>query len=88
VTLKGEDFAARVAASLLTAAGLEELITDTPEAYRERIIAFCRDDAFRRRMREKAGALRETSGLFDGAAFARKLEALLVEIGSFHRPKR
>jgi predicted O-linked N-acetylglucosamine transferase (SPINDLY family) len=79
VTLKGEAFAARVAASLLTAAGLEELITDTPEAYRERIIGLCRDAGWRARLREKTETLRESSGLFDGAAFARRFEALLAD---------
>jgi predicted O-linked N-acetylglucosamine transferase (SPINDLY family) len=80
VTLKGEAFAARVAASLLAAAGLDELIVDTPEAYRERVVGLCRDAGWRGRMREKTGALRASSGLFDGAAFARKFEALLMEI--------
>jgi predicted O-linked N-acetylglucosamine transferase (SPINDLY family) len=78
VTLKGEAFAARVAASLLTTAGLEELIADTPEAYRERIIGFCRDAGCRERLRQKTGALKEFSSLFDGAAFARRFEALLL----------
>jgi predicted O-linked N-acetylglucosamine transferase (SPINDLY family) len=80
VTLKGEVFAARVAASLLTAAGLTELITESPEAYRERIIGLCRDPGLRARIREKTEALKVSSDLFDGAAFARKFEALLEEI--------
>ncbi|MDR2788509.1 MAG: tetratricopeptide repeat protein [Candidatus Accumulibacter sp.] len=79
VTLRGEVFAARVAASLLTAAGLDELIAATPEAYRERIVTLCRDAGFRARMRARTEALRASSDLFDSAAFARKLEALLVQ---------
>jgi predicted O-linked N-acetylglucosamine transferase (SPINDLY family) len=77
VTLQGEAFAARVAASLLTAAGLEELIADAPKVYLERVIRFCRDAGWRGRLREKTEALRESSGLFDGAAFARGFETLL-----------
>jgi predicted O-linked N-acetylglucosamine transferase (SPINDLY family) len=80
VTLKGQAFAARVAASLLTAAGLTELIAESPEAYRERIIGLCRDPGLRARIREKTEALRKSSDLFDGAAFAGKFEALLLEI--------
>jgi predicted O-linked N-acetylglucosamine transferase (SPINDLY family) len=80
VTRQGEVFAARVAASLLTAAGLEEMIATTPETYRERLVAFCHDAGFRARLRKKTEALRESSGLFDGVAFVRKFEALLTEI--------
>jgi predicted O-linked N-acetylglucosamine transferase (SPINDLY family) len=79
VSLQGETFASRVAASLLTTAGLTEWIADTPEAYRERIVAFCRDTGLRARLREKTEALRESCALFDGAAFARRLEALLTD---------
>jgi predicted O-linked N-acetylglucosamine transferase (SPINDLY family) len=80
VTLRGEAFAARVAASLLTAAGLGEMIAETPKAYGECVAAFCRDAAWRARLREKTEALRGTSRLFDGAAFAREFERLLVGV--------
>ncbi|MDR2111888.1 MAG: tetratricopeptide repeat protein [Candidatus Accumulibacter sp.] len=80
VTLRGEAFAARVASSLLTAAGLEELIAGTPAAYRELVVGLCRDTGRRVRAREKSAALRTSSELFDGAAFARKLETLLAEL--------
>ncbi|MDR3300015.1 MAG: tetratricopeptide repeat protein [Candidatus Accumulibacter sp.] len=83
VTLQGEAFAARVAGSLLAAADLEELVTATPEAYRERIVELCRDTGLRTRIRGKTKALREASSLFDGVAFARKLEALLAELCGF-----
>jgi predicted O-linked N-acetylglucosamine transferase (SPINDLY family) len=79
VTLRGEAFAARVAASLLTASGLDELVAATPEAYLECIAAFCRDAGLRARLRKRTEALRASSELFDGAVFARKLEALLLE---------
>jgi predicted O-linked N-acetylglucosamine transferase (SPINDLY family) len=79
VTLQGETFAARVAASLLTAAGLTELIADTPEAYRERIVGLCRDTGWRARIRAKTETLRASCDLFDGTAFARKFEALLAD---------
>ncbi|MDR0577046.1 MAG: tetratricopeptide repeat protein [Candidatus Accumulibacter sp.] len=80
VTLMGEAFAARVAGSLLTTAGLTELIAGTPEAYRERVLAFCRDAGHRKELRQKTEALRESSSLFNGAAFARKIETLLERL--------
>jgi predicted O-linked N-acetylglucosamine transferase (SPINDLY family) len=80
VTLRGEVFAARVAASLLTEVGLDEMVAATPEAYREIVAAFCRDAGWRARLREKTEALRASSGLFDGVVFARKFEALLAGI--------
>ena len=42
VTLKGASWSSRYGAALLTAVGLEELITHTPEAYCELVIALAR----------------------------------------------
>jgi predicted O-linked N-acetylglucosamine transferase (SPINDLY family) len=80
VALQGEAFASRVASSLLVAVGLDELVATTPDAYRERIIGFCRDAGFREQIRRKTETLRASSSAFDSAAFARKLEALLTEV--------
>ena len=80
ITLRGETFASRVASSLLTSAGLQEWITDTHRDYRERILEFCRDPGYRKKARQKTEALRESSALFDGVSFARKLETLLAEL--------
>jgi predicted O-linked N-acetylglucosamine transferase (SPINDLY family) len=77
VSLQGEAFAARVASSLLAATGLDELVATTSDEYRKRIIGLCRDAGFRERIRRKTEALRASSDVFDGVAFARKLEALL-----------
>ncbi len=87
VTLQGEAFAARVASSLLDAAGMSELIAATPEAYRQKVIEFCRNDGLRDRLRSQAGALRETSECFDGAAFARKWEMLLTGLAASTIPR-
>jgi predicted O-linked N-acetylglucosamine transferase (SPINDLY family) len=43
VTLKGDGFAGRVAASLLTAAGRRDLICETPQAYGDRVCALAQD---------------------------------------------
>jgi predicted O-linked N-acetylglucosamine transferase (SPINDLY family) len=72
VTLRDEVFAARVVVSLLTAAGLDEMIVAAPEAYRECVVVFCRNAGLRARLRKKTETLRTSSGLFDAAAFARE----------------
>jgi len=82
VTLQGEAFAMRVAAGLLAANGLSELIASTPDAYRQIVLGLCRDPAWRTQLRAKAQGLRAGSDFFDGAAFARKFEQLLLVISS------
>ena len=80
VTLEGDAFAARVAASLLHANGMDELIASTPDDYRRSILRFCRDGEWRERIVRNARDLRMNSEFFDGEVFARKFEALLGEI--------
>lgn len=74
LTLAGQAFAGRVAASLLTAAGLPELITHTAEEYEARAIhlATCSEDLAV--VREKLSQLIPSSPLFDGQRFTRNLE--------------
>ncbi|MBS0333373.1 MAG: tetratricopeptide repeat protein [Proteobacteria bacterium] len=76
VTRKGETFASRVAASLLTAAGLPELIVETPEAYAALALDLARDPQRLAAIRTRAAAAR-TSPLFDTPRYARHLEGLL-----------
>ena len=71
----GEVFASRVGASLLTAAGLPELITRTPEEYEATALSLARDPARMKSLREKLAIHRGRAPLFDMAAFARNLEA-------------
>jgi protein O-GlcNAc transferase len=72
LTQRGPAFAARVSASLLTAAGLPELITDTSEDYEKLALALARDPARLKTLREK---LAKGSPLFDTPRLARDLEA-------------
>jgi len=76
VTLKGEAFVQRVAASLLHAVGLDELVCTDRAAYRDTALALARDGARRTRLREHLVRQRTQSALFDGAGFARGIEAL------------
>ncbi len=65
----------RVGASLLAAAGLDELICDSLEDYLEKALALAGDPAALAAMGEKISAERETSPLFDTLKFCRHLEA-------------
>jgi len=75
LTCAGDTFAGRVAASLLHAAGLPEMITYTLDDYEELALKLVRDagtlSAITRKLRDN----RETSPLFDTVRITRHLEA-------------
>jgi len=75
LTRRGGAFAARVAASLLTAAGLPELITETAQEYEVLALALARDPARLKALRAKLATNRATAPLFDTPRLARDLEA-------------
>jgi protein O-GlcNAc transferase len=77
LTLAGDSLLARQGASLLTAAGLEEWVTDRVEDYIDQAVTLTRDLDQLSRLR---GGLREQvrlSPLFDAKRFARHFEAAL-----------
>jgi predicted O-linked N-acetylglucosamine transferase (SPINDLY family) len=78
LTCKGTAFAGRVAASLLHAVGLPELITETPEDYEALALTLARDPALLKRYRDRLA--KRDAALFDTAAFARKIEAAYAEM--------
>jgi protein O-GlcNAc transferase len=75
LTQAGRAFAGRVAASLLRAVGLPELITHSREAYEAVAIELALDREKLRGLKEKLQANRLTAPLFDTACFTRDLEA-------------
>jgi predicted O-linked N-acetylglucosamine transferase (SPINDLY family) len=75
VTKKGHTFAGRVAASLLQAIGLPDLITHTDEEYEELAYLLATDPARLDEVRQRLIRNRATSMLFDTAAFTRNMEA-------------
>src|SRR5262249_8752904 len=75
VTLPGKSFASRVAASLLEAAGLPELIAQTPEDYERLALTLANDPRKLLALKEKLAAARQTAPLFRSAAFTRALES-------------
>jgi predicted O-linked N-acetylglucosamine transferase (SPINDLY family) len=83
-TRAGTTFASRVAASLLLAAGVPELITHSEQEYADLVTTLALDPARLRALREKLVALRRTSPLFDTARFTRNLERLYRRIWAQH----
>ena len=84
LTQMGQSFAARVAASLLNAMDLPELITKTQEEYEARAIELANDPLQLTEIKKKLERKRETSPLFDGQLFARHIEAAYAEIHRRH----
>jgi predicted O-linked N-acetylglucosamine transferase (SPINDLY family) len=80
VTQRGSAYAGRVATSLLTAAGVPELIAQTAEDYEFLALALARDPARLGALREKLIANRTSAPLFDTPRLARNLEALYREM--------
>jgi predicted O-linked N-acetylglucosamine transferase (SPINDLY family) len=76
VTLEGEQFAARVAASLLGAVGLSELVADDVAGYERLVLGLLRDPQRLAAMRARLVAERDRLPLFDAERFARDLDAL------------
>ena len=74
VTKAGKGFAARVAASLLTAIGLPELIVETEAAYEALILDLARSPQQLQAVTEKLARNRRTSPLFDAGLLTNHLE--------------
>lgn len=75
VTTPGHSFPARVAASILTAAGIPELIAADLTSYEAVALELAANPDRLRSIREKLAQNRQTAPLFDTAHFTRNLEA-------------
>jgi protein O-GlcNAc transferase len=74
LTLKGTTFAGRVAASLLQAIGLPDLIAHTAEEYEELAFRLATEKGLLDSIRQRLIRNTATSSLFDTAAFTKNLE--------------
>ena len=74
VTCRGQAFAGRVAASLLNAVGLPELVTDSLDSYETLIVALARDPARLQAIRRKLAEWRPSAPLFDTDRYRRHIE--------------
>jgi predicted O-linked N-acetylglucosamine transferase (SPINDLY family) len=75
VTCRGQSFAGRVAASLLNAVGLPELVTDSMDAYEKLIVALAGDPARLQSLRRKLADNRPSAPLFDTDQYRRHIES-------------
>jgi len=85
LTCRGASFAGRVGASLLNAAGLPELIADSPAAYEERALRLARDAPTLAAIKAKLQRNRNGCPLFDTRRFTLNLEAALTQMWERHQ---
>lgn len=78
LTCKGQAFAGRVAASLLHAVGLPELVTENLADYESRALALAHDPAGLQTLKEKLAHNLSTAPLFDADRFRQGIEAAYV----------
>jgi predicted O-linked N-acetylglucosamine transferase (SPINDLY family) len=78
LTMAGEGFHSRVAASLLYALDLPELVTGSPAEYESRALELAQNPAQLSALRAKLARNRQTQPLFDTARAAQGLEAAFL----------
>ena len=80
LTCMGESFASRVAASLLNAIELPELITTTQEQYEATAIELATDPTKLKEIKDKLERNRLTTALFDTPRFTKHIEAAYTQM--------
>ncbi len=80
LTCPGQTFPSRVAASILTAADLPELIARDPDQYREMALRWANHPNDLRDLRLKLAATRDLIPLFEPQGYSRDLEALYLRM--------
>lgn len=80
ITCRGESFPGRVAASLLHAVGLPELVTDSLEDYEALALRLAAEPSMLRGVRERLQQNRLTYPLFDTDRFRRHVEAAYTKM--------
>ncbi|MCZ4269722.1 UDP-N-acetylglucosamine-peptide N-acetylglucosaminyltransferase [Rhodobacteraceae bacterium G21628-S1] len=79
LTLCGRQFAARVATSIMSAAGVPELSTDSKEAYVAAAVRIATDKGELQALKRQIKECRHASTLFDTNTWTRNYEALLTK---------
>ena len=85
LTRIGDVFAGRVAASLLKAIDLPDLVTTTPQAYEELAIELATDPQKGAAIKTRLARNRLTTPLFDTQRFTRDIEAAYTAMYERHR---
>jgi protein O-GlcNAc transferase len=85
LTCRGTTFAGRVAASLLQAVGLDELVTASLEDYEALALKLAKDPALLASLKHKLAGNRDRYPLFDTARFTRHIEAAYTMMWERHQ---
>ena len=85
LTLLGNSFAGRAAASALNAVGLPDLIARTPAAYEAMALSLARNPTALAELRARLARNRDSSALFDTARFTRHLETAFQTMWTRHQ---
>jgi predicted O-linked N-acetylglucosamine transferase (SPINDLY family) len=80
LTMRGSSFSGRVAASLLGAVGLGELVTEDLAAYENLALALVRDPERLAQLRARLGVANTVHPLFDTRRFARDIERVFTRM--------
>jgi predicted O-linked N-acetylglucosamine transferase (SPINDLY family) len=84
VTCSGQTFAGRVAASLLHAVGLEDLVTHTLETYEALALRLANHPNELAAVKARLASRRDTAPLFDTAGYTRHLESAYLAMWEKH----
>jgi predicted O-linked N-acetylglucosamine transferase (SPINDLY family) len=87
LTCKGQAFAGRVAASLLTAAGLSELVSENLADYEARALELAQGPAHLKQLKEKLARNLRSAPLFDADGFQRDIEAAYITMWERNAPR-
>jgi predicted O-linked N-acetylglucosamine transferase (SPINDLY family) len=80
ITRKGATFPGRVAASLLGAIGLSELVTDSAEEFEALAVKLANDAKALKKLRAKLAKNRDKNSLFDTDSFRKNIEAAYAKM--------
>ena len=80
LTQRGDTFVSRVSASILLAAGLPELVTESLEVYEARALELARDRGHLDALRQKLIRQRPTMKLFDSERYRRHVEQAYLQM--------
>ena len=84
LTLAGNSLLSRQGASVLTAAGLDDWVAQSPAEYQEKAVRFAQDHTALAQLRQRLRPMAQVSPLFDRAAFARNFGSAMREIWRLH----
>ncbi|MBT8607285.1 hypothetical protein G6656_03195, partial [Polynucleobacter paneuropaeus] len=80
ITIQGSSFASRVASSLLTAVGLEELITQSSEQYETLAVSLSSDRPRINLLKTKLAGCKASSLLYDSKTLTKNIEDCYLKI--------